>query len=148
MCLVLFLSLGVTMATPGIGDAQPGAPPASSAAAHRVRLTVQVILDIFSGRPNPSWTLSADEERELALRLRGLPPGPAPAEASGLGYRGFRLVAPSAGSPLPPEMIVGDGTISVRDASGLRHYLDHGGVEAWLRDQARRHGYGTLFEGP
>lgn len=52
---------------------------------------LSVELDIFSGRPNPTWILSKGEERELIDRLVAdpslmLPPS---AETGGLGYRGF-----------------------------------------------------------
>lgn len=52
--------------------------------------SIDVELDIFSGRPNPRWALdgpAAERLRELHARLRlfeGSPPEP-----PGLGYRGF-----------------------------------------------------------
>lgn len=54
---------------------------------------VEVILDVFSGRPNPRWTLTEAEAGELAALLSALPAagaaaGPRPPD---LGYRGFRI---------------------------------------------------------
>jgi hypothetical protein len=48
-----------------------------------------VELDIFSGRPNPTWTLSGEETSQLLALLANLPSKEAGWPASGLGYRGF-----------------------------------------------------------
>ena len=48
-------------------------------------------LDIFSGRPNPSWTLADGPARVLLSKLnstRRSTPRPMP---EGLGFRGFRI---------------------------------------------------------
>ncbi len=54
-------------------------------------MTARIVLDVYSGRPNPEWSLRHDEEVELDHRLAVLAPGspaaiPAP---PGLGYRGL-----------------------------------------------------------
>jgi hypothetical protein len=50
---------------------------------------MQVTLDVFSGRPNPSWKLSGNDLRQLIERLAGKAvPSPETGE-EGLGYRGF-----------------------------------------------------------
>jgi hypothetical protein len=56
--------------------------------------TVQV--DLFSGRPNPAWTLSEAQVRNLLEIWDGLEPAdPAGTEQSPrLGYRGFTLAGP------------------------------------------------------
>jgi hypothetical protein len=104
-----------------------------------------VTLEVFSGRPNPSWTFSADEEQEFARRLQSLPPSPQSPTEGDLGYRGFRIVTHAAG--LPSEIVVTQGVVTVRDTRGTRHYTDAAGIESWLVEQARRRGYGTLVEG-
>jgi hypothetical protein len=49
-------------------------------------------LDIFSGRPNPVWTLTAKEENELFARVMADKSLAAPPEKVGhLGYRGFGI---------------------------------------------------------
>jgi hypothetical protein len=52
-----------------------------------------VELDIFSGRPNPRWSLSESENAELARLIESLQPAASPPSLTppGLGYRGFRL---------------------------------------------------------
>lgn len=52
---------------------------------------LRIELDIFSGRPNPSWILSPKEERELVDRVKADPSLmlPVTAATGGLGYRGY-----------------------------------------------------------
>ncbi|MEV6691404.1 hypothetical protein AB0M35_08040 [Micromonospora sp. NPDC051196] len=52
-----------------------------------------VELDVFSGRPNPRWTLSATQRAHLIDQLRAgsVPLLSAAAGESRLGYRGFVL---------------------------------------------------------
>ena len=52
-------------------------------------MSVRITLDAFSGRPNPSWELDADAERELRQRLQLATPDHAVVEIPGLGYRGI-----------------------------------------------------------
>lgn len=64
---------------------------------------LEVELDIFSGRPNPTWMLSEKEEKQLMERVLAEPKQLAavdsPDEALGLGYRGFiiRQAKPDTG---------------------------------------------------
>jgi hypothetical protein len=52
---------------------------------------LKVELDIFSGRPNPTWFLSGKEEKELIDRVQADPSimVPVTAPVGGLGYRGY-----------------------------------------------------------
>jgi hypothetical protein len=52
----------------------------------------RVELDLFSGRPNPTWELDDLEARQLQ-RLIEIPPPThlPPPESPGLGYRGFQV---------------------------------------------------------
>jgi hypothetical protein len=64
-------------------------------------MSVTVTLDIFSGRPNPTWTLDDEEARQLLDRVHSIEqrtPLKPPGAAGQLGYRGFSLHA-SAVSP-------------------------------------------------
>jgi hypothetical protein len=49
----------------------------------------QVELDIFSGRPNPTWKLSEEETSQLLGLLGNLPSTETQRPEPGLGYRGF-----------------------------------------------------------
>jgi hypothetical protein len=55
---------------------------------------ITVELDIFSGNPNPRWTLTPKEENELINRVMAEPSLTSPPQsAGGLGYRGFTISA-------------------------------------------------------
>ena len=97
-------------------------------------MSLRVILDIFSGLPNPSWLLSASEAAELERRLLNLKPAP-PSSASeppGLGYRGFIVESndePRIDSPLVIYRgFVRHGSISLSDPGRT--------LERWLLDLA------------
>ena len=76
------------------------------------RSEITVELDIFSGRPNPSWTLGPAERTALLDLLRDVtaPAGPR-SLPPGLGYRGLVVRMTSAGGS---EVVrVGDGSIEI-----------------------------------
>lgn len=50
-----------------------------------------VTLYLFSGRPDPTWTLTVEQTAALMERLAALPAGTPRAEPEGLGYRGLAL---------------------------------------------------------
>jgi hypothetical protein len=55
---------------------------------------ITVELDIFSGNPNPEWTLTRKEESELIARVLAEPSLTQPPKKAGrLGYRGFIISA-------------------------------------------------------
>ncbi|MEO8554609.1 MAG: class I SAM-dependent methyltransferase [Kofleriaceae bacterium] len=57
-------------------------------------MATRVTIQIYSGRPDPSWDLDPVAERELVRRVGALAPAAAaPAPAPGLGYRGFAVVS-------------------------------------------------------
>lgn len=99
---------------------------------------VEVQLDVFSGRPNPRWTLSGDRARELGERLSSVEPAE-PREPPALGYRGF-LVSDSR-----IRLRVFDSLVALQGKDATRYLRDVGGVEEYLLDQAREHGYGEVL---
>lgn len=107
---------------------------------------MEVTLDVFSGRPNPSWTLSPDEEADLARRLSGLPPSEAPPAAEDLGYRGFTLSGAPVLEGMASDIRIANGVVTV-SGEDVRHLVDVAGIEHWLADQARQRGYALLVEG-
>lgn len=56
---------------------------------------LSIELDIYSGRPNPTWILPENEEKVLVERLIAEPSlmVPLTADTGGLGYRGFIVTA-------------------------------------------------------
>jgi hypothetical protein len=107
-----------------------------------------VRLLIFSGRPDPEWTLDDEARDQLSARVREAlgkeesnPPPPA-----GLGYRGFLIrTARPAASPLP-EFTVFRGVLTVGAGQRAAHWRDLAGVEELLLTQARERGYGDALD--
>ena len=117
------------------------------ASAMDVELPSDVVmeLDAFSGLPNPTWTLTADEAAEAQRRLRGLPiaAGARMPEAV-LGYRGFRLREGAASPGTGRRIYVTSGLVQIEDQEEPV-YRDVHGLEAWLRELARRAGHGRVL---
>lgn len=106
---------------------------------------VVVELDAFSGLPNPTWTLTADEAAEAQRRLRDLPVAQgARMPEAGLGYRGFRLREAAASPGTGRRIYVASGLVQIEDQEEPL-YRDVHGLEAWLREIARREGHGRVL---
>ena len=106
---------------------------------------MRVELDIFSGRPNPSWELSADEVAELTRRVATLSPcDEAPVEV-GLGFRGFVISTASEDAESPAQMRVHRGVVIIQEKGATNLYRDVGKIEQWLHEQAEKRGYGALL---
>ena len=105
---------------------------------------LRVELNVFSGRPNPSWALAPEEAGQLFERVRSLTPG-GEAAAPRLGYQGFTVYRMEGGSPAP-WLEVGAGTVRVTEGGRPGLYRDTG-IEEWLREQAAGRGFGALVPG-
>jgi hypothetical protein len=97
----------------------------------------EVELDVFSGRPNPTWTLTGPEAEILERRLAALP-RTAPCEVSGrLGYRG--LVARLKLGAGRWVVRVQAGCVQIDEGEALVHARDEGReLERWLIDTGRQ----------
>jgi hypothetical protein len=96
-----------------------------------------VEMDIFSGRPNPSWELSPEQTIELWQRVYALhQQTPPPHVFDGLGYRG--LIARDPSNP-GSFLKVGFGWIlHVQDGVVESSYNDEGrSLEKWLLSTGR-----------
>lgn len=110
---------------------------------------VTVRLLIFSGRPDPEWTLDQATADQLSLGLRealtqengSAPPPPPPR----LGYRGF-LVRPSRTAAELPQFTVFRGVLTVGAGGRSKHSRDVSGVENLLLAQARERGFGEALD--
>jgi len=106
-----------------------------------------VRLLIFSGRPDPEWTLDDEARDQLLGRVRealGKEESNPPPAAS-LGYRGF-LVRTTRPTAAPPEFTVFRGVLTVGAASRAAHWRDIANVEELLLTQARERGYGDALD--
>ena len=109
-------------------------------------MKVSIELDVFSGRPNPSWELTTSESGELLKQLSPLPEADKnKAEFfDGLGYRGFVITvqpADNAGSS-PTIFRVFKGFILMND----KVFSDKNSVEKKLMEQARNKGFADIIE--
>ncbi len=104
--------------------------------------TMQVEIDLFSGRPNPVWDLTAAEVPALRARLEALPAAAPATLPDRLGYRGLRAgpleVEPGVEEPGSANPIiaveVGGGVINAtrRDGTAVSLMDPRQSVECWL----------------
>jgi hypothetical protein len=106
---------------------------------------MKVTLDIFSGRPNPCWTMRPEDEKELARQLAGLPPAKEVPGGDGLGYRGFVITNHAGQSGRPAEVRVFEGVVTIRSDAGISTFRDTNFLEKWLAEQAREQGLESLL---
>ena len=108
-------------------------------------MKISIELDVFSGRPNPSWELSPSESGELIKELSPLPEADKnKAEFfDGLGYRGFVISVHGADTTASPVIYrVYKGFI----LSNGKVFSDKNSVEKKLMEQGRKKGFGDLIE--
>ena len=100
----------------------------------------EVEVDLYSGRPNPRFSLDAATEAELVRRIAALPPsGSRAGLREGLGYRGFRIEGRVA-APFS-QIVVSGGVVLIHDrAGGERQFADPGRtLERWLVETSAAH---------
>jgi hypothetical protein len=94
------------------------------------RMPIEVELEIFSGRPNPTWVLEKSLQAECVSRLKAMRPAldsafPPP---QGLGYRGFIVRVPK-GLDCSGETLVYRG---IAERGGRRYEDPDRRFEKWL----------------
>lgn len=70
-----------TVEAPSAGDPTPAGPADG----------VRVVLGIYSGRPDPTWTLTGAEAAAVQRALEALPEAAGSPPEGGLGYHGFTV---------------------------------------------------------
>jgi hypothetical protein len=102
---------------------------------------MRVEADMFSGRPNPTWSLGRDEADSLAEllgRLQPAAPGAEPTGLDGLGYRGILLHGEGA-LPGCTQARFARGAVIAECEGGPRAFVDQArAVERWLVESGRR----------
>jgi hypothetical protein len=102
----------------GAGTSQEGAAP------------MRAEIDLYSGRPNPNWDLSAEEAAQLTTRIERLPPISSGEIQEGLGYRGI-IVAGSSGELR--RVTVSNGVVVVERTGRTEAFADTDReLERWL----------------
>ena len=124
---------------PGSGVGGPGpttspSPATSTGPSATVAFPVDVTLGIYSGRPDPTWSLTGGQAAGLEQLLAALPGGTDTPPVGGLGYHGFTIERPRStliayqGVVAPP----GEGPRTVK-ADPTRS------VERYLLETSRSH---------
>ena len=107
-------------------------------------MKVEVEVDLFSGRPNPVWTLPEAEAAVLLQKLDALPAAPARALSGDLGYRG--LLVRVTGGPRERRLSIQQGVIRVEEDETPAFLEDDGrALERWLLQTGRPFLSGELF---
>ena len=98
-------------------------------------MSMVVMLDIFSGRPNPRWTISLAQEMEFGRLVAAAPLDAITAQPEPLGYRGF-VVTLDAETEQARTITVGLGRI----VEGAVTHRDDGRLtERWLLTSGTGH---------
>ena len=106
---------------------RPAVPAAPAAPQARVEL------DVFSGRPNPAWGLTAGQAAQFAGLLAALPEAPAAAPPGQLGYRGFIVQLTDPATQAATTVQVYGGTVWVTAGADTAQRADQGrALERWL----------------
>jgi hypothetical protein len=109
---------------------------------------VQIELDIFSGRPNPTWELDDSEvDQLLGLMAQRSQEAGRGFDIGGLGYRGFILTVTGQQSGMFDQAHVFRGVIKLTLGASVTYVRDHDReVEYWLLDTAKRHVSEELYD--
>jgi hypothetical protein len=106
-----------------------------------------VTLNIYSGRPNPSWSLTDGQESSLRERLEALstftdsrPSG----VSGGLGYRGFQVARHVEDAGRTDRLHVHESIVD--RGLGLSNYAANPELETWLLESAKGAVSGDLSE--
>lgn len=95
---------------------------------------MRVEADMFSGRPNPQWELSADDANDVQAALQKLPPAPTTDLSDELGFRGFVCSDDSTQT----RIVARRGMVWICGPAGVRCHRDPTrGLERMLFAQAR-----------
>jgi hypothetical protein len=94
---------------------------------------VQVELDVFSGRPNPHWTLNQRDSQELLRRLQRLSPTNAGEPSGNLGYRGVILSNPEGAIAGFEWIVCSNGLVVGYKGDSSQKFIDaNRNLERWL----------------
>ena len=98
---------------------------------------MQIELDVFSGRPNPTWSLNDEQARECLARFKALKMSESKrVPYNGLGYRGFKV----DGFQEYDEVTVGAEIVEASRGGKRYQWFDEGrNLEKYLLKTAKGH---------
>ena len=102
---------------------------------------LKIELDVFSGRPNPTWQLDDAQAIELLALMADLPIV-TQRQTGQLGYRGFLVYRPGPGGAVAAPVRVYAGTVEIDS----QPFADVHGAEAWLMRCARANGSAAILD--
>ena len=105
----------------------------------------EVELDIFSGMPNPTWSLTNAEADSFVKQLAALPRTSARELAGNLGYRGFVVHVTQEADTEVIRVQSGNVHISQR-ATNVYLYDEGRKLERWLLNTGRPHLKNEIFQ--
>lgn len=84
-------------------------------------IKARVTLNIFSGRPNPTWTLSTKNANQLVTKISELPKSNSTSSIDGLGYNGFQIEFTHSASR--KSSITSNKGLVVYNVNGTNYYF-------------------------
>jgi hypothetical protein len=131
-----------------LGQGPRGLGSVLQAATSESKDEMVVQIDLYSGRPNPRWSLDEAQSAELIRRLDAMPEVDKGEPAQGLGYRGVIVTMQDGASGRPVTIIVSAGIVLERFYNGTeRRRRDLGrSLESWIINTGRSHLDPTIYK--
>lgn len=98
-------------------------------------MKLRVILDVFSGQPNPEWYIDGEVVEEIKEKLGDLPET-TPIDYSKSGYRGFILYNENGDASFPEEVRVMDSVLVITNGEKTEFREDLNGIEILMAGMA------------
>jgi hypothetical protein len=98
------------------------------------------VAHMYSGRPDPTWTLRYDEVREIRKRIQGLSPTTAPEDFPKLGELYLEVVNNHKAHTLPDRIEVGRGVVQITAGTTSSYFKDEKELGELLEASARAAG--------
>ena len=119
--VLLFLSVTAALPSRAIANLSQASP-------------LQVEVDVYSGRPNPRWNLSAQQTEEFLKMVRALPERERESALNqNLGYRGLKVKGSHLDKDGCKEIVIGNGIVVVQEENNSQQLTDKDrAVERWL----------------
>lgn len=101
---------------------------------------VEIMLDIYSGRPNPSWLMSVKQMEPILEKINNLPSAER-VPRDKLGYRGFIISNVNRLDKIPERIVVFKGIVAITENGKTEYYRDINDLEKYLQKMAEEVGY-------
>lgn len=106
-----------------------------------VDATIEVTYLLFSGRPNPTWVMSAEQVSRFKEMISSLPS----ADPRPLRWQGFLIQNYNNVADFPDQVVVHDGLVDITCGRETTPHVDENNVESWLQNQALESPMGGLI---